>query len=95
MQCPSQSQELSTVANVEMCHYVLVVDRVRSPQLPDRAGWDIIDRPEITDKDDHSPWYIGPEITFDQEQAMLTTRQGPHQGGLYYDGGGNVIPVTK
>jgi type II secretory pathway pseudopilin PulG len=90
MQCPNQSEDLSTVPNVDMCHYVLVVDRPYRADLPDRGKWVIIDRPEIVPKDDHSPWYIGPEISFAQEQKMFAERQGPHQSGSYYDSSGQI-----
>jgi hypothetical protein len=91
MQCPNQAEDLSTVTNVEMCHYVLVVDRP-IPIDPHRAGWVIVDRPVIGDKDPHDPWYLGPEINHAQEEAMFASRQGPHQSGLYYDSNGQTHP---
>jgi hypothetical protein len=90
MQCPSQSDESSTIANVGMCHYQLVVDRPLRYNSEGRIPWIIIDRPEIVKDDSHDPWYIGPEISFAQEREMFATRQGPHQGGLYYDAAGET-----
>ena len=93
MQCPDQVDGQSTVRNVDMCHYVLVVDRpFRRPDLPDRVKWVIVDRPMIAEKDDHSPWYVGPEITFAQELKMFAERQGPHRSGLFYDSDGKTYP---
>jgi type II secretory pathway pseudopilin PulG len=92
MQCPNQVDEQSTVPSVDMCHYVLVVDRFKPNVLPDRIGWVIVDRPAIVKDDDHSPWYIGPEITFAQEQDMFAKRQGPHNSGIFYDSDGKTYP---
>ena len=92
MQCPNQTDEHSTVTNVETCDYVLVVDRVVPYNRPERVGWVIVDRPQIADKDSHDPWYIGPEITPDQELLMFANRQGPHQSGIYYDSNGQTHP---
>lgn len=92
MQCPNQSENLSTVANVEMCHYTLVVDRPIPWDRQDRVGWTMVDRPLIGDKDPHNPWYFGPEVSFAQEQDMFAKREGPHQSGLYYDASGRTHP---
>ncbi len=92
MQCPDQVDEQSTVPSVDMCHYVLVVDRPVRYDRPDRLKWVIVDRPVIADKDDHNPWYIGPEITFAQEQDMFAKRQGPHNSGIFYDSDGKTYP---
>src|SRR5262249_25137746 len=96
MRCPAQPDESSTVPNVAVCHYVLVVDRMVRYDRPERVSWVIMDRAEIIDKDlnepwyTQNPWYIGPEITTDQQSRMLTTRKGPHPGGMYYDGNGQT-----
>lgn len=92
MQCPNQSDEHSTVVDVETCDYILVVDRAIPYDRPERVGWTIVDRPLIEEKDPHDPWYVGPEMTPDQELLMFTNRQGPHQGGLYYDSTGRTHP---
>ena len=73
MQCPNQYDEHSTVPNVETCDYVLMVDRPITYESQNRVGWRIVDRPVIEAKDAHDPWYIGPEITFAQEQVMFTS----------------------
>ncbi len=92
MQCPNQYDEHSTVPNVETCDYVLMVDRPITYESQNRVGWRIVDRPVIEEKDAHDPWYVGPEVTFAQEQVMFTSRQGPHQSGLYYDSNGQTHP---
>lgn len=91
--CPAQPDVPTTVANVKACHYVLVVDRPLDrpmPQKSDRVRWEIIDRPVLRDDEPQDPWYVGPEISFDQQAKMLEKDQGPHQGGVFYDGGGQT-----
>jgi hypothetical protein len=92
MQCPNQSEDLSTVPNVEMCHYMLVVNRPIPYDPQHRWGWELVDRPVIEEKDPHDPWYFGPEINFAQAETMFAERQGPHQSGLYYDSSGRTHP---
>jgi hypothetical protein len=96
MRCPAQPDDSSIVPNVGVCHYVLVVNRPKPNERQDRVSGRVIDRAEIIDKDLHepwysqNPWYIGLEITTDQQRVMLTTRKGPHPGGMYYDSSGQV-----
>ncbi|HVT28771.1 MAG TPA: hypothetical protein VHE81_12225 [Lacipirellulaceae bacterium] len=90
-QCAAQPEFTSTVANVGICHYVLVVDR---PLRVDRNGnvpWIIQDRPQLSDDELLDPWYVGPEMTFPQQQTILATKKGPHPAGIYYTNGGQTL----
>lgn len=87
--CPAQPDVPSTVANVKVCHYALVVDRP-TPQKSDRVNWEIIERPLLSDEKPHDPWYFGPEMSFAEERKMLENERGPHQGGVFFDGVGQT-----
>jgi prepilin-type N-terminal cleavage/methylation domain-containing protein len=87
--CPAQPNVISNVPDVKVCHYVLVVDRPTN-QLGNRVKWEIHDRPELSDEVTYDPWYIGPEISFAEQRQMFANERGPHQGGVFYDGGGQT-----
>src|SRR6476620_4597957 len=59
--CPSQPEFDTTVPTVRECHYVLAVDR----RDQNRVGWELHDRPILSEQDPHHPWFVGPEISFD------------------------------
>jgi hypothetical protein len=84
MRCMAQLDFSSTVPNVDICHYVLVIDRPLRPDDRGRVSWDIHDRPELKQDEPLGPWYIGPEISYAEHQNMLATMKGPHPSGLYY-----------
>jgi hypothetical protein len=89
--CSAQPEFSSTVPEVGICHYILVVDR---PVRSDKRGhpiWDLQDRPRMTDDETHDPWYIGAEISFAQRQTMLATMKGPHPSGIYYNRTGQPL----
>lgn len=90
--CPAQPDVPTMVANVKACHYVLVVDRPlgRPFQKGDRVPWEIMDRPCLSDETPYDPWYTGAEMTFAEQAKVLENERGPHQGGVFYDGGGQT-----
>jgi type II secretory pathway pseudopilin PulG len=95
LQCIAQPDFSSTVPDVGFCHYVLVVDR---PVRADRRGnvrWDLHDRPRLSDDEPQSPWYVGPEISFVEQQSMLATTPGPHPSGVYYTWSGQTRGGTE
>jgi type II secretory pathway pseudopilin PulG len=85
LRCIAQPDFSSRVPDVAICHYVLVVDR---PLRADKRGnvrWDLHDRPYFTGDDPEAPWYVGPEISFAEQQKMFATMEGPHPSGVFYD----------
>lgn len=88
--CPAQPDVPTTVVNAKACHYMLVVDRPIKSQKSERVRWEILDRPVLRDDVPQDPWYVGPEMSFDQQAKMLEKEQGPHQGGVFFDGDGQT-----
>jgi len=88
--CPAQAEVLSTVTNVDVCHYVLVVDRPKHGVKGDRLLWDLHDREKLDENQQYPPWYLGPEITFAQQRELLATKLGPHPAGAFYNHKGAV-----
>jgi prepilin-type N-terminal cleavage/methylation domain-containing protein len=88
LRCAGQPEVNSTVPSVFVSHYVLAVDRPYAYLKGDRVRWEIHDRPLLTDDDPLTPWYVGPEISFAEQQKMFETMRGPHPGGIFYDHGG-------
>jgi hypothetical protein len=80
--CPMQHDLDSRVADVGYCHYVLAVDRPIHTSA-DRVRWEIHDRERLDEDVTQEPWYIAPELTFAQQQTLITTHPGPHPPGLY------------
>lgn len=89
--CAAQSDFVSTVPPVGVCHYVLVVDRPIKFDRRGRVHWEIHDRPELLEKEPEAPWYVSPEITFAEQQQMLATKKGPHPSGIYYSNTGATL----
>ncbi|HEX5472775.1 MAG TPA: DUF1559 domain-containing protein [Lacipirellulaceae bacterium] len=90
-QCAAQPDFTSSVANVGICHYVLIVDRPLRADGNGNVHWIIQDRPQLSDDESLDPWYIGPEMTFAQQQTILATKKGPHPAGIYYTNGGQTL----
>ena len=88
--CPAQAEVLSTVTNVAVCHYVLVVDRPKHGVKGDRLLWDLHDREKLDEIQQYPPWYVGPEITFAQQRELIATKSGPHPAGAFYNYKGAV-----
>ncbi len=84
LRCIAQSDFSSSVPNVGICHYVLVVDRPIRTDKRGYVGWDLHDRPVLSDDESQAPWYIGPEISFAEQQNMFATMMGPHPSGVFY-----------
>jgi hypothetical protein len=85
LRCIAQPEFSSTVPDVGVCHYVVVVDR---PLRADKRGsvrWELHDRPYLSGDDPEPPWYVGPEISFAQQQNIFATMAGPHPSGVFYD----------
>jgi prepilin-type N-terminal cleavage/methylation domain-containing protein len=87
--CDDQPDLNSTVPNVLVCHYVWAVDRASWADRPERTPWNISDRYAFKEDEKYDPWYVGKEISLNEQRIMFTTMQGPHPGSLYYlsDGG--------
>jgi type II secretory pathway pseudopilin PulG len=85
--CPFQEDFPSRVPEVKFCHFVLVVDRLLNGRpvgiRPEKVKWEIQDREQLTDGDPQEPWYIAPEISYEQQQILFNDSPGPHPGGLY------------
>jgi hypothetical protein len=95
LRCIAQPDFSSTVPDVNICHYVLVVDR---PVRADKRGnvrWELHDRPYLADDEPQSPWYVGPEISFAEQQNMFMTMDGPHPSGVFYDCWGGALGGTQ
>jgi type II secretory pathway pseudopilin PulG len=91
LRCIAQPDFSSNVPDVGICHYVLVVDR---PIRADKRGnvrWELHDRPYLSDDVSESPWYVGPEISFAEQQNMFATMEGPHPSGVFYDCWGRTL----
>ena len=90
LRCIAQPEFSSRVPDVGICHYVLVVDR---PLRTDKRGnvrWDLHDRPLLSDEEPQAPWYVGPEISFAEQQHMFATMEGPHPSGVFYTSTGQT-----
>lgn len=96
--CPFQEDFPSRVAAVGFCHFVLVVDRPDDPgadrRLVKNVKWEVIDR-KLLDEDPEKPeepWYVGPEMSFARQAAMLANEPGPHTEGKYMTAHGELVP---
>ncbi len=85
--CPAQADPDSTTSGVAICHYVFVIDR-SNPSRP--RGWDLNDRQALSEWGNYDPWYIGPEMSYDEQKEMFANKSGPHPGGLFYDANGQT-----
>jgi hypothetical protein len=91
LRCIAQPEFSSSVPDVGICHYVLVVDRPIRGGDSDRVRWDLHDRPFLSDSEPQPPWYIGPEISFAEQQTMFATMEGPHPSGAFYTWTGQTV----
>jgi len=95
LRCIAQPDFASSVPDVGICHYILVVDR---PTRADKRGnvrWNLHDRPYLSDDESQSPWYVGPEISFAEQQNMFATMEGPHPSGVFYTWTGQTRGGTQ
>jgi prepilin-type N-terminal cleavage/methylation domain-containing protein len=83
--CAEQPDFDSKVAEVRICHYVLVVDRPVPRDRRDRVTWEIVDRPPLSEDKPEEPWYNGPEMSYGKLRSMVANTRGPHPGGLFYN----------
>jgi type II secretory pathway pseudopilin PulG len=96
--CPFQEDFPSRVAAVGFCHFVLVVDRpdhpLTDPRLVKAVKWELMDRPLLEENPDkpEEPWYVGPEISFVRQAAMLANEPGPHAEGKYMTARSALVP---
>ena len=89
--CPAQSEVYSSVVDVRVCHYTLVVDRPVPMGNVDQIRWDLNDREDLSRSEGPlDPWYIGPDISFTQQGHLYSTKMGPHPSGTFYDRNGQV-----
>jgi type II secretory pathway pseudopilin PulG len=84
LQCIAQPDFSSTVPDVGFCHYLLVVDRPVRTDSRGNVRWELHDRPRLSDDEPQQPWYVGPEISFAEQQNMFAKMPGPHPSGLFY-----------
>jgi hypothetical protein len=68
---------------------VLVVDRPLHYTKKGRVIFEITDRPVL--EAPQEPWYVGPEMTFAEQQKVLSTLKGPHPSGIYYSNTGAIL----
>jgi type II secretory pathway pseudopilin PulG len=96
--CPMQEDFPSRVAAVGFCHVVLVVDRPDDPHADRRrlkdVKWEVMDRQLLAEDPEkpEEPWYIGPEMSFVLQAAMLANEAGPHTAGKYMTSRGELVP---
>jgi prepilin-type N-terminal cleavage/methylation domain-containing protein len=89
--CLAQSDVESRVKGVQVCHYVLTVDRpVRRRNKLDRVSWMLHDREELNDNNTYEPWYTAPEMSFAEQRQLFSTNTGPHPAGTFHDHKGGV-----
>lgn len=81
MRCPMQEDFQSSVNKMNFCHYVLVVDRFPNGAI--ERGFEIQDRPVLSEANPEQPWYVGPEMTYLDQARVFANERGPHSGGLY------------
>jgi type II secretory pathway pseudopilin PulG len=81
MRCPMQDDLPSRVDGAGFCHYLLVVDRADNGDM--LLGWDIQDRPLPKEDVTLEPWYIGPEVSYLEQQQLWANPRGPHSDGRY------------
>jgi hypothetical protein len=81
MRCPMQDDPASRVEGAGFCHYLLVVDRFDNGEL--ERGWDVQDRAMPTDDTPLNPWYVGPEVSYLEQQQLFANPRGPHPDGRY------------
>jgi prepilin-type N-terminal cleavage/methylation domain-containing protein len=82
--CDDQPDVESTVPNVLVCHYILALDRSSSATKPERTPWSISDRPALKDNEKCDPWYVGTEMSLNEQRLMFERKEGPHPGNFYY-----------
>lgn len=88
--CPAQPEVYSSVEDVYVCHYVMVVDRPVPLWNPDRIAWILHDREELSMSETFDPWYVGPEISFADQKKLFAAKAGPHPAGIFYDSNGQA-----
>jgi hypothetical protein len=81
LRCPLQDDLPSRVQSVAYCHYMLVVDRNENGEAV--RGWEIQDQPLPNGDAPLQPWYIGPEISYRDQEQLFANRRGPHPHGMY------------
>jgi type II secretory pathway pseudopilin PulG len=86
LRCPLQDDVPSRVESVGYCHYVLVVDRTVTGEV--ERGWEIQDMPLPAKDANLQPWYIGPEISYREQEELFAARPGPHPQGMYWTSAG-------
>jgi hypothetical protein len=91
--CPAQDDLESTEPGVRVCHYVMAVDRRPRPVRGDRVAWELHDRELLSESSLLALWYVGPEITFAEQQKLFASRTGPHSQGVFYTNNGAVRGV--
>ena len=79
-----QPEVESTVPNVLVCHYIWAVDRASWAMKPERTPWNISDRYALKEDEKLDPWYVGTEMSLNDQRIMFDTKEGPHAGSLYY-----------
>jgi type II secretory pathway pseudopilin PulG len=79
-----QPEVESTVPNVLVCHYVWAVDRSTWAMKPERTPWNISDRYALKEDEKLDPWYVGTEMSFNDQRIMFDTKAGPYSGLYYY-----------
>ena len=87
--CPCQPDTPSTVPNVFVCHYILSIDRLPIGKAY-RGGYEISDRPRLSDQVSYEPWYFGPEVFSTDQEKMFATAIGPHLSGVFYTSTGKT-----
>lgn len=81
LHCPLQEDPPSRLEGVGTSHYLLVVDRFPNGLV--ERGWEIQDRPLLSDDVVHEPWHVGPEISYVVQAGIIAHEQGPHPAGTY------------
>ena len=89
--CDDQPEVESTVPNVLVCHYIWAVDRASWSMKPERTHWIISDRPALKEDEKLEPWYVGTEMSLNDQRIMFDTKEGPHSGGLYNTSDGGSV----
>ena len=82
---------MSNVANVKVCHYVLVVDRPthQTRQIVCAGRFTIARSYRMTSRL-RSVVHRPRDYRLPSKQQMFANERGPHQGGVFYDGGGQT-----
>jgi prepilin-type N-terminal cleavage/methylation domain-containing protein len=81
LRCPMQDDVPSRVETVGYSHYVLVIDRYPNGEM-ERDGH-IQDLPLPDGDVDPEPWYVAPEMRYQQREFLFAEKPGPHPPGMY------------